>query len=85
MIKPDDPEYLARIEAVNGRMIERALAAGGTCTGEHGIGLGKMKYLRAEHGESVQVMQDIKRALDPQNIMNPAKIFGSSDGPRLQT
>jgi D-lactate dehydrogenase (cytochrome) len=81
MIKPDDPEYLKRVDAVNNRMIERALAAGGTCTGEHGIGLGKMKYLRAEHGESVHLMQDIKRALDPQNIMNPAKIFVPSTGP----
>lgn len=82
MVKPDDAEYLARVEAVNDRMIERALAAGGTSTGEHGIGIGKMKFLRAEHGESVQLMQDIKRALDPQNIMNPAKIFGPSTGPR---
>jgi D-lactate dehydrogenase (cytochrome) len=82
MIKPDDLEYLARVEAVNDRMVERAIAAGGTSTGEHGIGIGKMKFLRAEHGESVQLMQDIKRALDPQNIMNPAKIFGPSTGPR---
>ncbi len=84
MIKPDDPEYQKRVDAVNSRMIERALAAGGTCTGEHGVGLGKIKYLRAEHGESVQLMQDIKRALDPQNIMNPAKIFGPSTGPQPQ-
>ncbi|HCX13752.1 MAG TPA: FAD-binding oxidoreductase [Rhodospirillaceae bacterium] len=83
MVKPNDAEYLARVEAVNDRMIERALAAGGTSTGEHGIGLGKMKFLRAEHGESVQLMQDIKRALDPQNIMNPSKIFGPSSGPHL--
>ena len=83
MVKPDDPQYLERVEAINDRMIERALAAGGTCTGEHGIGLGKMKFLRAEHGESVQLMQDIKQALDPQNIMNPSKIFGPSAGSRL--
>jgi D-lactate dehydrogenase (cytochrome) len=83
MVKPDDPQYLERVEAINDRMIERALAAGGTCTGEHGIGLGKIKFLRAEHGESVQLMQDIKQALDPQNIMNPSKIFGPSAGSRL--
>ncbi len=85
MVKPDDPEYLKKVEAANDRLIERALAAGGTCTGEHGIGIGKVKYLQAEHGDSVQLMQDIKRALDPQNIMNPTKIFGPSTGPRLHS
>ncbi|MEQ9449692.1 MAG: FAD-linked oxidase C-terminal domain-containing protein, partial [Rhodospirillaceae bacterium] len=49
MVKPDDADYLKRVEAVNDRMIERGLAAGGTCTGEHGIGLGKTKFLYAEH------------------------------------
>jgi D-lactate dehydrogenase (cytochrome) len=52
----------------------RALALGGTSTGEHGVGLGKMKYLQAEHGEAVAVMRQLKQALDPQNIMNPGKI-----------
>ncbi len=75
MVKPDDQAYLARVHAFNDRLIGRALAAGGTCTGEHGIGLGKIKHLYAEHGDSVHVMQAIKRALDPQNIMNPGKIF----------
>ncbi len=85
MVKPDDPAYLARVEALNDRLVERALRVGGTCTGEHGIGLGKIKFLQAEHGESVQLMQAIKRALDPQNIMNPGKIFGPSTGPRLHS
>ena len=78
MVKPDDPAYLARIHALNDRLIARALAAGGTCTGEHGIGLGKVKHLYAEHGDSMHVMQAIKQALDPQNIMNPGKIFRSA-------
>jgi len=85
MVKPDDPAYLKRVEALSDRLVERALAVGGTCTGEHGIGLGKTKFLYAEHGESVQMMQAIKRALDPQNIMNPTKIFGPSTGPRLHS
>jgi D-lactate dehydrogenase (cytochrome) len=84
LVKPNDAAYFARAEAVNDRMIARALAVGGTCTGEHGIGLGKKKYLRAEHGESVAVMEAIKRALDPQNIMNPGKIFGP-DRPALHS
>lgn len=83
MVKPDDPAYLARVEALNDRLVERALAAGGTCTGEHGIGIGKTKFLYAEHGEGVSLMQSIKQALDPQNIMNPTKIFGASPGAKL--
>jgi D-lactate dehydrogenase (cytochrome) len=78
MVKPNDPAYLAKVNALNDTMVERALAAGGTCTGEHGIGIGKTKFLQAEHGEGVALMQSIKRALDPHNIMNPTKIFGAS-------
>ena len=63
------------MHGVNDRLIERAIAAGGTCTGEHGVGVGKKKYLRREHGDgAVDLMQTIKRALDPHNIMNPGKV-----------
>ncbi len=56
-------------------MAERALKLGGTVSGEHGIGFGKLKYMRAEHGDAWDVMGQIKRALDPQNIMNPGKLL----------
>ncbi len=72
---PADEAEIARAKAVNNRMVERALAMGGTCTGEHGIGYGKIASLQAEHGEAVSVMRQIKLALDPGNIMNPGKML----------
>ena len=74
LIDPDDAEEMARAKAVNDKMIMRTLALGGTCTGEHGIGYGKLGFLQAEHGEAVAVMRAVKQALDPGNIMNPGKI-----------
>jgi D-lactate dehydrogenase (cytochrome) len=65
----------AAAEAFAGRLVDRAQAMGGTCTGEHGVGLGKKKYLQAEHGEALEVMRTLKRALDPDNRMNPGKIL----------
>ena len=75
LIMRDDPRELAEAERLNDRLVMRALAMDGTSTGEHGIGLGKQKFMRAEHGEAVDVMRQIKQALDPQNLMNPGKIF----------
>ncbi len=72
----DDEKEIEQVNWINSRMIDRALAMGGTCTGEHGVGHGKMKYLEREHGsEAVAMMVAIKRALDPQNIMNPGKVL----------
>jgi len=70
-----DNEGMKKAEEVNDRMVMRALSMGGTCTGEHGVGTGKMKFLIAEHGDAVSVMREIKKALDPQNLFNPGKIF----------
>lgn len=75
VVDPDDADEMARAEAINDRMVQRALDMDGTCTGEHGVGYGKMEYLEAEHGEGISVMRDIKHALDPKNIMNPGKII----------
>jgi D-lactate dehydrogenase (cytochrome) len=72
---PAKPEERALAEELNDRMVNRAIAMGGTCTGEHGVGLGKMRSLMKEHGDSVPVMAAIKRTLDPQNLMNPGKVF----------
>lgn len=72
---PDDAEESERVHALNERMVLRALAMDGTCTGEHGIGCGKQDFLVAEHGDAVSVMRMVKTALDPQNIMNPGKIL----------
>jgi D-lactate dehydrogenase (cytochrome) len=74
MIDPQIPQEIAEASRLNERMVARALAMEGTCTGEHGIGYGKMDFLIAEHGGAVDVMRSIKRALDPNDIMNPGKI-----------
>jgi len=75
LVDMDSPDEIKRAKVLSGRLAERALAMDGTCTGEHGVGQGKMKYLLAEHGAAaVAVMAAIKRALDPQNILNPGKI-----------
>ena len=75
MIDPEQPDEIARVSAYAERLVERALRMGGTCSGEHGVGLGKMKYLKAEHGEALDVMRTLKRALDPDDLMNPGKML----------
>ncbi len=74
LIDPDDPVECDKIERLNDRLVYRALAMEGTCTGEHGVGLGKMKFLEAEHGPAVALMRTLKKAIDPFNLMNPGKI-----------
>ena len=73
MFDPADQAEAARAKAAAERMVSRALDLGGTATGEHGIGIGKLDYMEREHGESWQIMGDIKSALDPQGLLNPGK------------
>ena len=76
LIDPDDDDERARAEALNHRVVQRAIALQGTCTGEHGVGLHKMGFLIDEAGAgAVAMMRTIKQALDPDNIMNPGKVF----------
>jgi D-lactate dehydrogenase (cytochrome) len=75
LLDATDQEERRKVRAFLDRLVERALSYGGTCTGEHGIGQGKINYLLAEHGPGVDAMIAIKKALDPLNILNPGKIF----------
>jgi D-lactate dehydrogenase (cytochrome) len=74
LIDPTKPEEMAEARRLNERMVMRALAMDGTCTGEHGVGYGKIDFLTAEHGEGVALMRLLKQALDPDNILNPGKV-----------
>jgi D-lactate dehydrogenase (cytochrome) len=75
LVDADDPDDVARAEAFHDRLVKRALSHGGTCTGEHGVGYGKSRFLLDEHGAAaVEMMRSIKRALDPLGIFNPGKI-----------
>ncbi|MEZ5793903.1 FAD-binding oxidoreductase [Albidovulum sp.] len=71
----EDPAETAEASRINAALIELALSLGGTSTGEHGVGLGKKAYMAAEHGPALDLMRDLKRCIDPANIMNPGKIF----------
>jgi D-lactate dehydrogenase (cytochrome) len=75
LVEPGNRDEQSRIAELNARMVARAHAVGGTCTGEHGIGTGKIDYLAAERGAGIATLVAIKRALDPRNIMNPGKIL----------
>ena len=81
LIDPSSEAELAEVHRLNERVVTRALAMAGTCTGEHGVGYGKIRSLEAEHGEAVDVMRSIKRSLDPDNRMNPGKVLDMSRGP----
>ena len=75
LVDTNDPADVKRCKDLSERLVVRALAMDGTCTGEHGVGQGKMKYLLKEHGSAaLAAMAAIKTALDPQNLMNPGKI-----------
>ena len=75
-ILPDDSdEYISKLHLVNDNLIQRTIQVGGTCTGEHGVGYGKIKYLTQQYGKGgVKMMKQIKQGLDPNNIMNPGKV-----------
>jgi len=76
LIDPGKPAEIEEAKAINVRVVERALAMEGTCTGEHGIGIGKQPYLRKELGDDViSIMRDIKQLMDPDNLMNPGKVI----------
>ncbi len=75
MIDPDDAGQLEQAKAFNDRLVRRAIALEGTCTGEHGVGYGKSAFLELEHGPVVlDLMRAIKSALDPENLFNPGKV-----------
>jgi D-lactate dehydrogenase (cytochrome) len=80
LVDPDDPEELQRAKDLNDRLVRRAIAYDGTCTGEHGVGYGKSAFLELEHGpHALDMMRAIKTALDPENLFNPGKV---AQGPR---
>ena len=77
LVDPDDPDEMRRAVALNDRLVHRAIAADGTCTGEHGVGYGKAAFLELEHGPAaLAMMRAIKSALDPEGLFNPGKVAG---------
>ena len=79
LVDPGDPAEVARGEEFHARLVRRALDRDGTCTGEHGVGYGKARFLVEEHGRpAVEMMRAIKRALDPDGIFNPGKIAAAA-------
>jgi D-lactate dehydrogenase (cytochrome) len=78
-VDPSNSKDMEEINKMNDRLVRRAIAMGGTASGEHGIGYGKAKWLELEHGENaVKLMRTLKSAIDPNNIMNPGKLFPQS-------
>ena len=79
MLDPDDPADVASFEELSSVLVADALARGGTCTGEHGIGLGKLDALEQEHPDLVPLMRGIKALFDPHGIMNPGKVLSPAE------
>ncbi len=75
LVRRDHPAEIAEAQRFNDRLVDRALRLGGTCTGEHGVGVGKMKFMAREHSAALDTMRRIKGALDPRNLMNPGKML----------
>ncbi len=75
LLDPERPQDFVEAQRINDRMVSRAIAMEGTCTGEHGVGIGKRHCLEQEFGDALDIMRDLKRTLDPLNVMNPGKIF----------
>ncbi len=80
IVDPSSEAELAEAAGINDRLVRRAIALDGTCTGEHGIGSGKVKFMDLEHGAAIGVMRAIKQALDPLGILNPGKVLPAPDG-----
>ena len=80
-VDTEDPDEMRKAEEVNERIVRYALERGGTCTGEHGVGSGKMGHLEEEHGDTLPFMRGIKRLADPNGVMNPGKIFAEEEWP----
>ena len=78
-VDPGDADEVARIHRFTAALAENALRLGGTVTGEHGVGVGKIAYMSAEHGAAVAVMRSLKSALDPKGILNPGKMLPADD------
>jgi D-lactate dehydrogenase (cytochrome) len=79
LVRPESAADLAEAKAFNDRLVERALAMEGTCTGEHGIGAGKIKSLKKELGDAVDLMVAVKKTFDPDNLLNPGKVVPLGD------
>ena len=75
MFDPDDPDERARMDELSSDLVAWALERGGTCTGEHGIGLGKIEHLEQEHGDLIPHLARLKAAFDPNGILNPGKVL----------
>ncbi len=72
---PEKPGKWNTLETINHHIVAQAVAVGGTCTGEHGVGIGKRQFMRQKHGDSLDLMRQIKDLVDPLGLMNPGKIF----------